>query len=358
MKKILMICTVEFEYNGITKVIKNILEYMDLSNYCVDMVVGDKYDATVKNSILPKINKFYDLGFRKQNLKKYISSIYKLMKNNKYDVVHIHGNSSTMSFESITARICHVKKIIAHCHNNKTTHPYLNTILNPFLKLTITDALACSDSAGRWLFGKYPFHIYKNGIEVEKYFYKIGIREKIRNQLELGNELIIGHVGLFNNQKNQRYLLSVLEALADQGINAKLLLIGNGPLESEFKKIASEKGLESRIVILEHRADVNELLMAMDVFAFPSKWEGFGIAILEAQASGLKCIASNNVSKEVNISEKLEYVSLEDLNKWVLLCSKTEIEGRVERSKDAIEKIIIKGYDVKSNVNKMVKEYY
>lgn len=357
MKKILIINTVEFEYNGITKVILNMLDNLDINEYSIDIVVCDKVDITLKNSIMPKINKFYDFGFRKKSIVKYMISLKKIMKKNSYDVIHIHGNSSTMAFESVIARICHIKKIIAHSHNNQTNHPYINQLLRPVLKLTITDALACSEMVGKWLFGNYCFHVHKNGIDVEKYRFNSDIRENVRNKLGLNEEIVIGHVGLFNEQKNQIFLLKVIKKLLDKGLKVKLVLIGHGNKKSEFIKDALNNGLENNVILLENRTDINELLMGMDAFAFPSKWEGFGIALLEAQASGLECIASSNVSQEVNISKKVQYASLDDFEKWIFLCENINISNRQNRSNENIDKIISNGYDVKSNMLKILKEY-
>lgn len=358
MKKILIINTVEFEYNGITKVILNILENVDINEYNIDIVACDKIDASIKEGVMTKINKFYDFGFRKKSLFKYMLNLQKIIKENRYDVIHIHGNSSTMAFESLVAKMCNTKKIIAHNHNNQTGHPYINQLLKPLLKLTITDALSCSEIAGKWLFGKYKFNIYKNGIDTERYKIKFDVRETIRRELGINNELIIGHIGLFNEQKNQIFLLEVIKKLVNMGINAKLLLIGHGDKKNEFIESASRYGVLNDIVILENRSDICDLLMGMDIFAFPSKWEGFGIALLEAQASGLECIASTGVSQEVNISGKVRYSSLENIEEWVCFCENSDVSNRKNKSNENINKIVKNGYDSKDNVVKMLEEYY
>lgn len=357
MKKILLINTVEFEYNGITKVIAGIIDNIEKDKYCIDVVACDKIDETLKKKMENKINKFYDFGFRKKNILKYILSYTRLIKKNKYDIIHVHGNSATMVIETSIAGCYKVRKIIAHSHNNKTNHPYINLLLKPVLKLTITDALACSEDVGKWLFDKYNFVVYKNGIDLEKYYFKANIRDKIRKDLGFSDELVIGHVGLFNEQKNQNYLLEVLRKLKLQNIKSKLLLIGHGNKKQEFTENVMKYGLKNDVLILENRSDVNKLLMGMDIFLFPSNWEGFGIALLEAQATGLPCIASTNVLEEVNVTKSIKYISLDNLEEWVMSCN-IKLIDRESRSAEFIKILKCKGYDTKSNVLEFMEKYY
>lgn len=350
MKKILMVNTVEFERNGISKVIINILNNIDNQKFIVDLVCADKVDRKYVDSEVQNVRKFFYLNNRKSNLPKYLFNLYKIIMNYEYDILHIHGNSSTMCFEAIVGKFANVKKIVVHCHNNHTDHPNLNKFLKPILHMTADKKVACSTEAAKWLYGNSNSIIMKNCIDVHKYELALKNRDQYRQELGLSNDFILGHVGLFNEQKNQIFLLDLLKKLLIIKPNAKLLLIGDGPLLDAFNSKVTELNLQSHVVILSNRDDVPNLLAVMDVFVFPSKWEGFGIALLEAQASGLPCFVSSNVSNDVNVTGQLKYIELGNLEEWFNSLKCVSIDDREQMCKNSLEKIIKTGYTLESLV--------
>jgi glycosyltransferase involved in cell wall biosynthesis len=195
--------------------------------------------------------------------------------------------------------------------------------------------------------------IIKNAIDTSAFRYNELIRSRKRAELHLGDRFIVGHVGRMDKQKNPLFLIDIFEAIKKQENNASLLYIGIGPMENEVKKYASSKGLDDAIMFLGMRNDVNELLQAMDVFLLPSLYEGLGIVLIEAQASGLPCITTDGkVPVEANICGLVNYLSLD---KPAIYWADQLMALRDYERQDRFESIKIAGYDIKTEVEKIEK---
>ena len=170
--------------------------------------------------------------------------------------------------------------------------------------------LACSKEAGEWLFGNTQFIVLNNGIDVSKYVFNQNIREEYRKILGFSDELVLGHVGRFSNQKNHNFLIDIFYEIIKINKKSKLILIGTGELENEIKEKVESLSLKEKVIFLGARADVNKIMQAMDVFILPSLFEGLPVVGVEAQASGLPCIISDTVSKDVKITDSVLQISL------------------------------------------------
>lgn len=345
MKKILMINTVGYGQNGIVSVCASLCEGLNSHDYEVNLISFYDIDEQISKKFEKTNTHLYVFPHRQKELKKYLSQLYKMLTSHHYDIVHIHGNSATMILESILAKKCHVQQIVVHCHNNKTSHVFLNCCLKPFFKYFYTDAIACSHLAGEWLFGKNNYSIIKNGIHTDCFMFDEQMKRKTREKLHITHELVLGHVGLFNEQKNQVFLLELISQLINKGIPCRLLLLGNGELKGDLIKKAYDLKIQDHVTFLENTNQVPMVLSAMDIFVFPSKWEGFGLAILEAQANGLPCLVSQFVSQDVNITGNLIYLPLDDLDLWVEKILSLDLSLRYQQSLGNIKKIKEANYD-------------
>ena len=268
-----------------------------------------------------------------------------------------------MAFETIPAYLNKIPNRIVHSHNISCEHKVLNKILWPILKMTYTTALACSEEAGRWLFKKdSEYSILYNAINVEKYKFDIDSRVKIREELEIDKYYVIGHVGYFNEQKNHEKLFQVINCLKDR-INIKLLCVsGDSKVPSNIKELVKIYNLENDIKILLKRNDVYELLKGMDLFIFPSKFEGLGLAMIEAQASGIHCIPSDKVPKGAAICHELiHYCELSSsASQWsesILKVIESSQKSRIDESVEAITQLRKSGYDIVLEAEKLRKIY-
>ena len=218
-----------------------------------------------------------------QKLFKYQKELYKVFKENNYKIVHSHINALSV-FPLRIAKKAGVPIRIAHSHSTSKEKEWkkniLKMILRSFSKLYANNYFACTEYAGKWLFGKKvverkELNVINNAIDLKKFEFNENIREDLRKELGIKEDtLIIGHVGRFMKQKNHEFLIDVFEKAIKQDDNIYLILVGQGPLEDKIKEMAKEKGIEDKILFLGQRNDVNKLYQAMDIFVLPSLYEG------------------------------------------------------------------------------------
>lgn len=356
--KVLMVVK-GFEIQGISKVILDYVENINQQKFQVDVVSGENYADSNVVRLRTAGGNFWCIPNRDKNIFLYILKLAKIVKSGTYNIVHVHGNSAMIIPELIAAVLVGAKIRIAHSHNVSCNHPRLDKWLHPLFNMLYTHALACSDEAGLWMFKGRPFTVIKNGIPTSKYVFDPKEREKIRHELGITDEFLIGHVGKFNYQKNQERLVKVLKKIIMQQPKTKVLFVGVGETQSRVKTLAESLGLSDYCLFYGASRQIESLMSAMDIFVFPSHYEGLGIVLIEAQASGMKCIASTNVPEEANLTGAVRYISLDtDDEKWanaaVELCQHiTTIEKRYQQSVQQCNLIQRKGYDVRDVISNL-----
>ncbi len=307
----LIINTIGFGFEGISSVIVNYLKHMDKQGLEFTFIAQPQIDDQFK-AILESLGTVDMIPDRKQDTIGYIKGLNLILKRRKYDVIHIHGNSGTMAIEAFLAKIHQVKKIIVHAHNTHSDHPVINRMLSPLMKSLSTDLLACSVGAGKFLYGK-GYTVLNNAIDTQRFSFQPQVRDECRKELGLAeNSFVIGHVGYFLEIKNQSFLVDVFVKYHQVDQGARLLLVGTGPDLEKIKIKAAECGVADAVIFAGQRSDVERLYCAMDVFVFPSLWEGLPLTLVEAQASGLPCIVSANVTRDVACTETVIYKDLSD----------------------------------------------
>ena len=277
----------------------------------------------------------------------------------------MHSHINTLSvFPLRAAKKAGVPVRIAHSHSttNKKEKKknMMKMLLRPFSKKYATNYFACTEHAGRWLFGNKEYdngnvYILNNAIDLDKFKYNEKIRIKKRKELNIENDtLVIGHIGRFVAQKNHTFLIDIFNELHKKKKNSILLLIGQGPLIDEIKQKVEMLGLSDSVKFLGQRDDVNELYNVMDLFLFPSLYEGLGMVLIEAQANGLSCIASTEVPRIVKISKDVSFLELRSsINIW-----RDEIIKMIgKKNLVDINILIEKGYDIKNESIKLIKKY-
>ena len=218
-----------------------------------------------------------------QKLFKYQKELYRIFKENNYKIIHSHINALSV-FPLRIAKKAGVPIRIAHSHSTSNKKEWkkniLKMILRPFSKLYANNYFACTEYAGKWLFGekvveRKELNVINNAIDLKKFEFNENTREDLRKELGIKEDvLVIGHVGRFMKQKNHEFLIDVFEKAIKQDDNIYLILVGQGPLEDKIKEMAKEKGIEDKILFLGQRNDVNKLYQAMDIFVLPSLYEG------------------------------------------------------------------------------------
>ena len=358
MKKILIINTIGMGYEGISTVIFNYLEHMDRNDFDFHFPIFQDTNTEI-------ISKIRSLGVphmisnRKQNLINYLLSINEILKEG-YDVVHIHGNSGTMLFEVLISKINRVKKIIVHCHNTKTDHPFLNAILKKPMIYFSDELLACSKISGDWLYRNHPYIVLKNAINIKKFIYNAEKRKIIRESFGFKSEdFVIGHVGHFTKQKNHTFLIDIFSEIHKQKGNVKLLLVSDGPLEKAIRDKIDYLNLSKYVVFAGRRNDVCDIYNAMDFFIIPSLWEGLSLVTLEAQTNGLQVLASKAIPEEVKCTNKIYYASVDEnpkiwAEKFFEIISSNKADSRFEKMDNYIKN---NNFDIELESDKLKSIY-
>ncbi len=246
-----------------------------------------------------------------QRIAEYHRALYRLFRDEKFDIVHAHINTLNV-FPLFAAWRAGVPVRIAHNHSTlgkgETKRNVAKYMLRPFAKVFPTTLCACGSCAGRWIYGsRAPFFVMPNSIDFreDEYRFSDEVRTAAREELGLTDRFVVGHVGRFTAPKNHKFLVEVFAKIVEKEPKAMLLLIGTGELLSEVKEQAKELGIEDRVIFTGQREDTARLYQAMDVFVFPSLYEGLGLVAIEAQLSGLPVLAADTVPREIIYDDSL-----------------------------------------------------
>lgn len=347
--------------NGITTVIMNYCRNFDFTMFSLTLLVGNNIDPEYKKECLALGVKIIDIPCKYESAIEYYKKLYNIINAKEFDIIHIHGNSSMIVPELAIAKIRGIKTVIAHSHNTTCDHKVLNSILKPiFLKL-YTYGIACSEPAGKWMFGKRKFTVINNGIDTNRFEFNEVERKNFRKKLSVNDEPLIGHIGYFNEQKNQKFLIEFFNKLAALDKRVKLILVGNGKNFELIKNMVEKSKYKDRIILYGNTTKPYMIYNAIDLFLLPSLFEGLPLVLVEAQASGLECIASSNITENADLTSNVKFLSIENPEIWVeyLQVNNKKIMkyDRLKESKICCKKIKSKGFDSGFNTQKLMKIY-
>lgn len=283
-------------------------------------------------------------------------------KTHHYEIAHIHsGSISVLAYAAEAAQKNDIKKIIVHSHctgEKSIKQKIVQCIFERKIADNATDFLACSRQAGEMKFpAKIIDHemvIVKNGINIGLFQRDDEKRKKQKALLGIPEDAkVIGHVGRFTYQKNHHFLVNLYDAVQKKINNCYLLLVGDGEVRDEIQKTVTELGLQNKVIFTGNVDNVEDYYQAMDLFLFPSNFEGLGYVFLEAQAAGLPCIASEAVPDDVILSKKACKISLNQETQWV----KTSLEYLHLSISDNHEIIQEAGFDIQYTIEQIRRIY-
>ena len=277
-------------------------------------------------------------------------------------ILHAH-NEGMMEYALKGAKSAGMPVRIAHAHNTRIIHDYkwpLKVFCKQFIPHTATEYFGCGRDAGIYYFGKKRWAekgvIMHNAIDPARFAFSEETRARMRRELQLDGKFAVGHVGRFNLQKNHKRLLDIFAALLREKPNAVLLLAGEGELEEPTRQKALALGVADKVRFLGVRSDIPQLCMAMDVFVLPSLFEGLPVVGVEAQASGLPCVFSEEATDEVVILPQSSRLPLRESDEaWanrIAAC-----DGAVTDRAAAIEPVRAAGYDINAETAKITAKY-
>lgn len=341
---------------GIEAFMMNYFRHIDKTKIHIDFLVHGYEKGVYDDEIIAAGSKIFHVPTKSKHPLAYQRELKKLFKSEHFDIVHSHLDAMSGWVLKI-AKKCGVSVRIAHSHN--TDHLTTNSIkrvINDYSKRQIpqyaTHLFACSKMAGEWLFGKdSKFKIVSNAIELERFQFNVEIRNHIRRENNWDDKFVIGHVGRFDYQKNQEYLIPILKEVLYKKPNALVVFIGSGDTEPMVKQLAVENKVEDHIVFLGSRDDVNEFYNAFDFFVLPSRFEGLGIVAVEAQVNGVPSVLSDEIPEVVKINNNVVFAPLNKKNMWVEeICTSKSRENGLDRVRED-------GYDILSAAKKLEEEY-
>lgn len=357
MLKILNVITTGFAFNGgLSTVALNYYKYLPQDSFSVDFASYNEIDSALEKYLKQNKSQYCKLPHRKKNIISYMYNLLRLIKKNKYDIIHIHGNSATMFFELLPAILGGINCRIVHVHTTQSEYPKLHKLLYPFFIRSFTVAIAVSKKSGDWLYKDKKYYVLNNAIELSKYRFNKESRYLVRQRYNIKNELVIGNVGKFTDSKNQLFLIDIFYYFHLKCPNSKLMLVGDGDYRNVLEQKIKKCHLEDDVIFVGLVDDASEYYSAIDCFIFPSKYEGLGLALLEAQASGLYCIASSSVPKETKLTNCIDYEDLDaPTEEWVNKI--TYIQDRELQCIENLKEIENKGYNIEKEVNKLIDIY-
>ncbi len=294
------------------------------------------------------------------------AALKKIMTENKYDAVHVHlGYKGALAL--LCAKNCGIKTRIVHAHiayvPEGPAQRAVRRIMTFFTKCLATDLAACGNDAARWVWGKSAFEkgkvtVHNNAIETGEYAFSPSDRQFLRNSLGIADgTFVVGHVGRICEQKNQLRLAEIFAEISRKNSNSKLLMVGFGgdEYEKSVRHRAKELNIQNNIEFLGVRSDVKQLLNAFDVFVFPSAYEGLPFTLIETQCNGLYAISSDAVTKDVKVSDCVEFLSLEKSDSdWADTALRL---GKNGHNALAYKDVAAAGYDIDTEAAKL-REYY
>lgn len=350
---------------GVETLLMSLYRNIDRTKIQFDFLVHRSAKGVFDDEILKLGGRiYYSMPLVPHKVVSYNTELLRFLKEHpEYKIIHSHLNANS----TLVLRIAKKAKVpvrIAHAHIDSPS-PGGKGLIENVVKKPITNYstknFSCSKSAGNWLFGiNSDYEVFNNGIETERFVFNPIHRNEVRENLSINkDEIVIGHIGRFFEQKNHRFLIDVFSEFIKLNPQSKLLLIGEGELQDEIKTLSREKGIEDNIIFTGAIKNANEYLSAMDLFLFPSLFEGLGIVLIEAQCNGLPILMTDTLPKEAELVRHLVFRKpLNDApNEWAqkmqeILIAKQGADRSVYR-----QTIINGGYDASTNAERL-QDFY
>lgn len=349
---------------GIETMLMNYYRHIDRNKIQFDFLCNKTkpgaYDEEIKEL---GGNIYHSPGLNPIKFFKYEKFMQKLFKENA-DIKIMHSHNGELAYQSLRGAYKYgIKTRICHAHNTKiepNLKKPLKLLYKTQLKKVANNYWGCGVDAVRFYFGNKiiednNYFVLHNAIDVDKFVYDSKKRDLLREKLNLKDKFVIGNVGRFMEQKNHKFILELFKVILEKEPNAVLMLLGDGELLKKMKIKAKDLNIDKSIMFMGNVDNVNEMYQAMDVFLLPSLFEGLPVVGIEAQASGLKCFFSDTITKEVKITDNVEYLSLENnsLEHWAEEILKNKEYERIDMKKNIIDA----GYSIDEETKKLERLY-
>lgn len=332
---------------GAENFIMNVYRSIDRSQIQFDFLVNcpGEFDAEIERLggkvwMIPYVNRVGPLRYRAE-LNRFFS------QHQEYHIVHSHLDMVSGEVVSC-AKKNGIPCCFTHSHNTATTGNYAVKALKRFYQKKINRyadvRLACSKQAGKWLYGNADFQVVNNAIDMDRFSYDEACRKWLRMKYGIsGQTCVIGHVGRFSKVKNHVFLIGLFEKYMENHHHVLLLLCGDGEEKTAVQRLVGDRGFSDKVIFFPAATDVYKMYQMMDIFVFPSLFEGMSLAMVEAQTNGLPVVASDSIDPKSALTENVRFVSLQaGLDVWVRAMD----EARQRARRDEKDKIFDAGFDI------------
>lgn len=323
MKKIkILLIGMTTGVGGIETLLYNIATNLDSTKFEIYFLDMTAEKMAFYNELVEKNIEVIKVTSRRENCLKHVIDLKRVFKNYKFDIIHFNIMDFSLFEPLYLANKYSNAKLILHSHtsgrSNSIKYKVLNIIGRSVEKKINYERIACSEKAGNWMFESKPFTILNNAVDIEKFSFSQAYRNEIRNELDIDEKCyVIGQVAHLEEVKNPLFLLDVFNEYQKNNSNSKLLIVGEGTLLNEMKKRANDYGIDEKVLLVGKKMDAYKYYSAFDILVMPSIYEGLSLTIVEAQVNGLKCITSDNVDKNSNLTGNVKFISLEKTaNEW------------------------------------------
>lgn len=349
---------------GIETMLMNYYRHIDRDKVQFDFLCNKRkpgsYDDEIKSL---GGNIYYSPGLNPIKFLKYKKIVTNIFRENK-DIKIMHSHNGALAYQSLYAAYKYgLKNRICHAH--ATTIDFnvklpLKLLYKTQLNNVSNNFWGCGIDSIRFYFGNKViknnnYTIIRNAIEIDKFIYNEEKRKQLRKNYNLEGKFVIGNVARFMKQKNHEFTLELFKMILEKQANAVLLLLGDGELQNKMKQKSKELGIENSVIFMGNVNNVNEMYQVMDVFLLPSLFEGLPVVGIEAQASGLKCLMSDTITKEVAITDNVKFLNLKNdsLEKWT-----NEILSNINyERRDMSKEIIEAGYSIEQEAKRLQDIY-
>lgn len=363
MKRLLCLVSA-MDTGGAETFLMKIYRNIDINQYQMDFLCASLKEGFYEKEIKELGGKIFHIEPKNKGIIKNFKSIYKIIKDNKYDYVLKTAQKSLAGLDLLAAKLAKAKIRVFRSSNagvvdNSFKERLIQNIFSFLPRRMANIRIAPSKEAAEYVFGKGCIEngkaiILKNGLDLNIYKYDESCRNKIRKEFNIEDKYIIGHIGRFNKQKNHHFLIKIFKEIHNIKSDAILMLVGDGELKEEIKNEIKLNNLDDYVIFMGIRKDIPDILSAMDMMIFPSYFEGMPNTIIEAQACGLPCLISDSITKEAKVTDIVKMISL---NKDALYWAKEVFSNNsFDRNKtnELLNKAGYSIYDVSAEFVKMI----
>lgn len=344
---------------GIETVVYNWLKMIDRETFQFDFVNVEKTPLAFEEEFKSLGSTVYRISARKHNFIKSYLQLNGIISESDYDFVHYHAMSASwpepilICDNTRSIPILHIHTVIGDRLGSKRKLLHMLGVArlynHDYLKI------ACGEDAGKAMFKNEDYYVIENGIDEDTFRFSMTDRNEVRSKYGIDkNEVVIGHIGRASYEKNYPFLLITFANLLKINSNYRLMLVGNVDTNNQITEEIERLGIKNRIIMTGVVKNVNKYLSSMDLFFLPSIYEGINVSLIEAQANGLPCIASDSISKESGVSDLISFFPMNNEKEIASRISRISLNNEMERTRSRINR----NYNINNSVKKLEAFYY